>query len=304
MGDGKMAKRVVDRKQPIQPLQFYGGKFYLVKHILPLIPPHRIYCEPFAGGAAVFWAKEPSPIEVLNDIDFRIVAFYRCLRDDRLWRKLQRMCDLTPYSRAENYSALRHIKECVANPKAIDTLDDNELVTLAWRFFVANRTVFNGKLRGDGWSYAKTPDAHSVRRFRNKITLFAYFHERLKRTYIECDDAVRVIRLVDTPETFFFVDPPYLPAVIKAPQNYDFWMTESDHRRLLETLCHVQGKVLITHPRCSLYESYLKGWVVKEVTYYKYSTALSLRIPQTFYDALWLNYEPKVSKDGEDEGVD
>jgi DNA adenine methylase len=81
-------------------------------------------------------------------------------------------------------------------------------------------------------------------------------------------------------------------------------MTESDHRRLLETLCHVQGKVLMTHPRCPLYESYLKGWVVKEVTYYKYSTARSSQIPEIFYDTLWLNYEPKVNGDGEDEGVD
>jgi DNA adenine methylase len=210
------------------------------------------------------------------------------------------MCDLTPYSRAEYYSAFRHIKECVANPKSIDTLSDNELVTLAWRFFIVNRMGINGRLKGCGWSYTRTRDHRSVKSFRNKITSFIYFHERLKYTHIECDDAVRVIHRFDTPETFFFVDPPYLPEVLKDPQNYDFLMTEADHRRLLETLCHVQGKVLITHPRCPLYESYLKDWVVREVTYYKcsaYSTSLLTQIPQAFNDALWLNYEPKGGLD-------
>jgi len=295
-----MTKQRTGKKLHLQPLQFYGGKFYAVKYILPLIPPHTVYCEPFAGGAAVFWAKEPSPIEVLNDIDFRIVAFYRCLRDKRLWRKLQRMCDLTPYSRAEYYSAHQHLKNYIANPKAIDTLDNDELVTLAWRFFVINRMGVNADVSSIGWSYVRTAiDAKAVTAFRNKITLFGYFHERLKHVYIECDDAVRVIRRFDTPETFFFIDPPYLPQTIADPINYTFRMTEEEHQRLLETLCQVKGKVILTHPRCRLYESYLKGWITKEITYPLYTSSCQAGQPKPYFrDILWLNYEPKVSGDG------
>lgn len=35
------------------PISYYGGKQIMAKHILPLIPPHRIYTEPFFGGGAI-----------------------------------------------------------------------------------------------------------------------------------------------------------------------------------------------------------------------------------------------------------
>ena len=58
------------------PISYYGGKQNLIKHILPLIPNHVQYCEPFVGGAAVFFAKKPSQIEVINDYDNRVVNFW------------------------------------------------------------------------------------------------------------------------------------------------------------------------------------------------------------------------------------
>ena len=35
------------------PISYYGGKQTLLKHILPLIPNHKLYTEAFCGGAAV-----------------------------------------------------------------------------------------------------------------------------------------------------------------------------------------------------------------------------------------------------------
>lgn len=40
------------------PISYYGGKQRLISKILPLIPEHNLYCEPFLGGAAIFFAKE------------------------------------------------------------------------------------------------------------------------------------------------------------------------------------------------------------------------------------------------------
>ena len=39
------------------PITYYGGKQTLLKYLLPLIPQHKLYCEPFFGGGAVFFAK-------------------------------------------------------------------------------------------------------------------------------------------------------------------------------------------------------------------------------------------------------
>ena len=51
------------------PITYYGGKQTMLKHILHLIPEHRLYTEAFCGGAAVFFAKNPSDGEVINDLN-------------------------------------------------------------------------------------------------------------------------------------------------------------------------------------------------------------------------------------------
>jgi len=61
------------------PFGWVGGKRQLSKTIVSLIPPHKTYVEPFAGAAWVFWAKEPSEVEVLNDLDPDLMRFYRSI---------------------------------------------------------------------------------------------------------------------------------------------------------------------------------------------------------------------------------
>ena len=59
------------------PLSYIGGKNRLAKRIIAIFPKHTTYVEAFAGGAQVFFRKEPSEVEVLNDLDGEIVNFYR-----------------------------------------------------------------------------------------------------------------------------------------------------------------------------------------------------------------------------------
>ena len=64
------------------PMTYYGGKQKLVSTILPLFPEHVLYNEPFCGGAALFFSKEPSEIEVLNDLNAELINFYTVMRQD------------------------------------------------------------------------------------------------------------------------------------------------------------------------------------------------------------------------------
>ncbi|NLL28080.1 MAG: DNA adenine methylase, partial [Bacteroidales bacterium] len=64
------------------PITYYGGKQKMVNHILPLIPEHSLYAEPFAGGAAIFWAKQPVSVEVLNDTNRELINFYKVVKNN------------------------------------------------------------------------------------------------------------------------------------------------------------------------------------------------------------------------------
>ena len=81
------------------PIAYYGGKSRLAAWIAGMLPPHRVYVEPFAGSAAVLFAKPRSTHEILNDVDGHIVHFFRVLRDRR--EELEEACLLTPYAREE-----------------------------------------------------------------------------------------------------------------------------------------------------------------------------------------------------------
>ena len=64
------------------PTSYYGGKQNLVATILPLFPKHTLYAEPFVGGGAVFWAKPPSDVEVINDVNRELINFYEVVQNE------------------------------------------------------------------------------------------------------------------------------------------------------------------------------------------------------------------------------
>src|ERR1700751_1094745 len=74
----------------IGPLPYIGGKNRLAKQIISLLPDHTAYVEPFAGGAQVFFHKEPSKVEVLNDLDGEVVNFFRICQSH--YEELLRYC--------------------------------------------------------------------------------------------------------------------------------------------------------------------------------------------------------------------
>src|SRR5437660_3453493 len=81
------------------PFGYYGCKQRLSARIVTALPPHNAWVEAFCGSAAVTLAKEPAPIEVINDIHGEIVNFFRQLRQNTA--ELQRLIRFTPYSRQE-----------------------------------------------------------------------------------------------------------------------------------------------------------------------------------------------------------
>ncbi|MDR1878293.1 MAG: DNA adenine methylase, partial [Bacteroidales bacterium] len=116
------------------PVTYYGGKQRMCGKILPLIPPHRLYCEPFCGGAAIFFAKQPSEIEVMNDTNRELINFYRVVKND--FTSLEKEIRITLNSR----DLFRHASVTYNNP---DMFSD---VKRAWALWVMSHQSYGAQL--------------------------------------------------------------------------------------------------------------------------------------------------------------
>ena len=86
------------------PITYWGGKQTLLHEILPLIPEHTTYCEPFFGGGAVFFGKKPSKVEIINDLNRVVINFFE--QSESNFEALRGRIRATPHSRAHYMDAL------------------------------------------------------------------------------------------------------------------------------------------------------------------------------------------------------
>lgn len=211
------------------PITYYGGKQRMADMIVSLMPEHKLYCEPFVGGAAVFFAKEPSEMEVINDLNGEVVNFYRVCAND--FRKLEKLIQATPHSRQIHRESAEVLKNA----------DRHNPVKRAWAFWVQTNMSFTSKMFG-GYAYERNSNG-TLKRFVNKKLAFTpEVKERLDMVDIENNDALRVIQSRDSADSFFYCDPPYFNADMGHYKGY----TEQDFTDLLTTLSQVKGKFLLS----------------------------------------------------------
>jgi len=233
------------------PIRWFGGRGQMVSKLLPLIPPHHIYVEVFGGGASLLLAKEPSVVEVYNDLDSGLVNLFRVLRDPQKFARFHELVLLTPYSR-EEYGFCLNVWE--------ESADD---VVKAFRWFVVARGSFSGVF-GHSWSSAVTSSsrgmASTTSAWLSTLNALPAIHERMMRVQIEHADFRQILQRYDTPETFFHVDPPYAPETRKSG-GYRHELTLDDHRELVELLLGLRGKVMLAGYDHPVYEPIdAAGW--------------------------------------------
>jgi DNA adenine methylase len=230
------------------PISYYGGKQKLCSTILSLIPEHTLYCEPFAGGAAPFFAKPPSEIEVLNDTNRELVNFYSTVQRD--FDSLEALIKETLHSR----EAHRHAVIIYTFPELFPD------IKRAWAVWVLCSQSFAAKIDGPfGYDKTRNTTTKKVTNKRNGFTM--ELADRLGSVQLECADALYVIRSRDGANSFFYVDPPYYNSDMG---HYDEYTIE-DYEALLKTLVHVQGKFLLSSYPSDLLKHYTEenGWHTK-----------------------------------------
>lgn len=213
------------------PISYYGGKQKLIQHIRPIIEKteHNLYCEPFVGGAAVFFGKSPSEIEVLNDTNKELINFYQVLQNRFV--ELEKMVKVTLHSRWLH----RDATVVYESPHLFDE------VKRAWAVWVLSTQSFSAMLDGT-WGYDKT-DQTTTKKITNKRNLFNEdLAIRLQNVQLECADAIYVIKSRDTSRTLFYCDPPYFNSDCG---HYDGYSIE-DFEMLLKTLGSIKGKFMLS----------------------------------------------------------
>jgi DNA adenine methylase len=201
-----------------------GGKTRLLKHILPLIRPHRTYVEAFAGGLAVLLAKPPSAGEIVNDINGDLVNLYRYA---------QYHCDALVAEVQWTLNSREDLRDLVKQPGLTG-------LQRAARYLMRNRMSFGGA----GENFAVSRQAQPSR--ENVLAALRSLSQRLDKVAVENLPYDRLTALYDGPETLWFLDPPYSAG---ATSHYGVW-SEAEMTAFATLALSLQGDWIITVNDC------------------------------------------------------
>jgi DNA adenine methylase len=236
------------------PTFWFGGKGLMTAKLVPMVQVDcEVYCEPFAGGASVYFAKKPMGLEVLNDLDKGVISFYRLLQNPNQFSRLHRWVSLTPYSR-EHYYHCRNTWQ-----------DEKDPFIKVYKWFVARRQSFSGEgLPGTSWSLGITRSAKGMASkpaaFMSMVKALPNVHKRMQNTIIESMDFRDVIKKYDSPTTFFYMDPPYILGT-RSSGSYRHELSLDDHKDLVSILNDIRGRVLLSCYDHEVYQQLnLVGW--------------------------------------------
>jgi DNA adenine methylase len=213
-------------------ISYYGGKQRMAHNLIPLIPRHTVYVEPFCGGATILFAKPWPKVtnadhyrEVINDHDKRLMNFYQQLMNngDELVRRIQ----LTTYSEAAHQIA----KE----------LEHADPIEAARRYYVNVQQSFSNVI-GMGWGRGVF-GRNLAATWAKKIAELPAYIDRMTSVHVACDDALKIINKWDSPQTFFYCDPPYPGTFCGNYKGY----TLDNFRELVSALDNCQGSFLLSN---------------------------------------------------------
>ena len=182
------------KKLTNSPFRYAGGKFYARKLILECIPSHTYYCEPFAGGASIFFAKEKIRYNWLNDLDEELINCYRFIQK-------------SPEGIIKILEGFKPNKETHHYFK--NEFKPSNGLEKAARWYFLNRTSYSGIMQKQN-CYFGYGDKYSMRP-ENWLNHLNTCSEKLKNVRLTAWDFERVVESIPD-NTFLFIDPPYFNA--------------------------------------------------------------------------------------------
>lgn len=224
------------------PINWFGGKYYMANKIINIFPEHKIFVEVFGGSGQLTFSKEPSEIEVYNDIDSGLFLFFSILRDEDKANLLIEKIHLTPFSREEFY----YCRDTWRNET-----DEIEKVR---KWYVTVMQSFSTNM--SSWKPTKSKSRRGMAQavsqwlghIENNLPLAV---ERMKMLQVENMDFKELLKKYDSKDTLFYLDPPYIHETRKMSYTYEHELEDIRHKELVDILLVVKGKCILSgydHP--------------------------------------------------------
>lgn len=258
---------------------YIGGKTRLAQWVINHLPEHTCYVEPFGGSASVLLNKPRSDVEIFNDKDSDVVTFFRVARERP--DELAEWCQRVPFSEQLHDE---WADAFFAGERPADDLEQ------AGQWLFLRYSQYAGKVsRKSGFKRESPIDERGSRNARNWVNAperIAEVAERFRGVSVVHEDYQAVLERYDSPETVFYVDPPYY-------QKEDLYREAADHEALERTLCDIDGSALVSYTEIppGLYDGEQWTVVAREATHSAAGNG------KTATERLIMNFEPSTDRE-------
>lgn len=249
------------------PIGWVGGKSKLKKEIISLFPEHKHYVEVFWGWLSVFFAKEPSKLETVNDINNDLINLYKVIKEYP--QSLSHYLNLLVVSRV----VFNNIKLQKYTPR-------NHIDKAAYFYYLISQSFWS---KGNHLAMS----SKSWRKPKNLWKSFTKWAERFKFVTIENMSFDTLIQKYDKPEVFFYLDPPYYDY-----EDYYAWgFKKSQHILLRDTLKNIKWRFLLSYNDCPEIRELYKDFNIKSSKEIAYTLGWSTKDRRKIVSELYItNY--------------
>lgn len=277
------------------PIKHHGGKSYLARRILKLMPYHETYVEPYIGGGSIILNKKRAKVEVINDLNEQLMWFWRVVADPERYGHFFNQVARTKYEEVAGEIAFKASKAWLRDTIEDIGIEAVDKVQLASHYMrksrmsrggLGNEFAWSERLRGKKQPGGAIPgDANG---WRTALAELNRVHSRLQGILMFNGNAVDVIKRYDDKSTLFYLDPPYPTKTRNHQKAYDFEMDDSQHAGLLGEILACKGMVAISSYRSDLYDTMLKDWRRVDIKMPNHSG--QGKVKNKRIESLWMNY--------------
>jgi DNA adenine methylase len=201
----------------ITPIGRIGGKSKIAKQIIDKFPTgYNTFVEPFFGAGNIFFRipdEKKAKKNVINDLDKDIYVIMKELK--KRGKDLDKTIDRSPIKTREDFYKSK-IKQ---DPESL-------IRKYKFSFFSTGKTFNNSKIN----TFIKTD--------------FSQFEDKLKGVVILNQSFEKVIKKYDSPQTFFYLDPPYEKNKNVNVKDYVHYI---DPINVYDALKNIKGKFLLSY---------------------------------------------------------